>query len=160
MTDRNEHDVDEQLLEQIDAHYRPADLSPGRRVALNEDLWQRIERKKPLRRGLAPALAGAACVATVAWFILPWRVGPTSAPSQPAAVVARVSVPTPPASRAAVRTTPRVGARLMARLALYDEWEYGLLYPRELHEVRARSLVDDAGLPDDYRGIATVLTDG
>ena len=58
------------LIETIRKAYVPPRLAPSRRVALEKELWERIERRRrrPLFR---PALAVATCLAAVLWSSRP-----------------------------------------------------------------------------------------
>jgi hypothetical protein len=122
--------AEEQFVRHLAVHYAPKPLTPARRVALDEALWARLQRR-PRQSRLTPALAMAAVamlIACLTWsglFTLPPQdIGPS------------ISV------RAVPSTEP---------------WEYELLYSRELTGTPERD--EGAILPDDYLVIARVFLD-
>jgi len=73
---------DRQLIERIDAAFRPAAMSAARRVAFRAALDERIERRNPARRWLAPALATTAAAAAALWFSQPEPAAPSLAAAE------------------------------------------------------------------------------
>jgi len=122
--------TEEQFVRRLAAHYAPKPLTPARRVALDVALWARL-RRHSRRTRLAPALVTAAVAVLVA--CLTWSGLFTSLPRKGGPSLS-------------VRALPSTG-----------QWEYELLYPRELTGVVERD--DRAMLPDDYRVIAQVFLD-
>ncbi len=122
--------TEEQFVRRLAAHYAPKPLTPARRVALDVALWARL-RRHARRTLLAPALVTAAVAVLVA--CLTWSGLFTS--------LLRQGGPS-----LSVRALPSTG-----------QWEYELLYPRELTGAVERD--DRAMLPDDYRVIAQVFLD-
>lgn len=127
---------DDRMVARIAEGYAPRPLAPARRVQLEEELWDRIERRRS-RRYLTPVLAMAA--AAVAMLALPWgrQLEQGMAPADPTATAA--------ATTAAGESD--------------TEWEYALLYPGA-ESYASAELDRDRGLPEEYLGIADLLADG
>ena len=121
---------EEQFVRRLAAHYAPKPLTPARRAALDVALWARLRRHSRWTL-LAPALVTAAVAVLVA--CLTWSGLFTS-------------LPTKGGPSLSVRALPST-----------RQWEYELLYPRELTGAVERD--DRAMLPDDYRVIAQVFLD-
>jgi len=126
--------ADDRLVERIAASYAPPRLGPNRRVALEQELWERIEKRKQ-GAGLRPLAAVVTCAAAVLWFAPAWLGIEASAPtaSPPALVVAAVDV---------------------------DAWEYDLFYPDDAPNAVLDVAADDERLPEDYRAIEELLAGG
>jgi hypothetical protein len=122
--------AEEQFVRQLAAHYTPKPLTPAKRVALDEALWARLQRR-PRQPWLTPALVTAAVamlIACLTWsglFTLPPHDGGPS-----------ISVHAVPST---------------------EPWEYELLYSRELTGTTERD--EGTILPDDYLVIARVFLD-
>ena len=122
--------AEEQFVRRLAAYYAPKPLTPARRVALDEALWARLQRRPRLMR-LTPALATVAmamlitCLSWSGLFMPPAHDGGPS-----------VSISTRSST---------------------EPWEYDLLYARELTSTAERD--DRAILPDDYLVIARVFLD-
>lgn len=122
--------TEEQFVARLAAHYVPTPLPPARRVAWEEALWARLQRR-PRRRRLVPALTTVGVAVMVAWLALPRLFMPVPGGGEP------------PGS--------------MGGTSSLGQWAYELLYSRELTSATERD--DNALLPDDYRMIAQVFLD-
>jgi len=70
-SDRPKSD-DDRLIERIGAAYAPPPLLPSRRVALEKELWARIESGRRLS-GFRPLAAAVTFAAAVLWFAPAWH---------------------------------------------------------------------------------------
>ena len=123
--------AEEQFIARLAEHYGPPPMPPARRVAWEEALWARLQRR-PRKRWLVLALTTVGVAVMVAWLTLP-----------------RLFMPVPGGGR-----EPHLS--VVARSSL-GQWAYELIYPREL--TGAPEHDDSALLPDDYRMIAQVFLD-
>ena len=122
--------AEEQFVRRLAAHYAPTPMTPAKRVALDEALWARL-RRQARRALLAPVLVTAAVAVVIA--CLTWSGLFTPLPRE---------------------RGQSVSVRVMSSTG---QWEYELLYPRELTGAAERD--DTAMLPDDYLVIARVFLD-
>ena len=134
--------ADDPLIARIRDGYAPAPLSPGRRVQLEDELWDRIEKRKR-RRYFVPVLATATAAALVALLALPWTQQLKNGVAPP-----------PPGM---ITTADRGEAGIPSSVA-DESWELALFYPSD--GAGEGALDADSGLPDEYLGIAVVLADG
>jgi hypothetical protein len=125
---------DDRLIARIAAAYAPRRLEPARRVALEQELWTRIEKRK-CSAGFRPVAAAVTFAAAVLWFAPAWLGTEAATPetSSPALVVAAADV---------------------------DAWEYDILYPDDAPDAALEVVADDERLPEDYRAIEDLLAGG
>lgn len=131
MSNRQPPNDDDHLIATIGAAYVPRRLEPSRRVALEQQLWARIEKRRR-SAGLRPLAAAVTFAAAVLWFAPMWQGTIAETPND-TLVVAAVDV---------------------------DPWEYDLLYPDDTASTALEVAADDEPLPDDYRAIEALLSDG
>jgi hypothetical protein len=134
--------ADDRMIAHIRDGYAPAPLSPSRRVQIEDQLWNRIEKRK-LRRYFVPVLVTATAAALVTLLALPW----TQQLKNDGAA--------PPSG---MLTSAGQSVAVIASGVADESWELALLYPSDAAGEAA--LDADSGLPDEYLGIAAVLADG
>jgi len=126
--------ADDRLVERIKAGYAPQRLAPSRRVALEQDLWTRIEKRRQAT-GFRPVALVVTFAAAVLWFAPAWLGVDTAAPKGSPAVLVVAAVDD-------------------------DAWEYDLLYPNDAPSTALEAAADDERLPEDYRAIEDLLAGG
>ncbi len=98
--------ADARLVERIRSAYRPRPLEPARRVALEDDLWRRIEQRRRRTAVLPGLVVATAAMAAVFWWA-PEPTGLSNFPGvEPAMDVAGLPVAPVPTEDSAQASTP------------------------------------------------------